>query len=244
VTKRFPLEAAMQAGQMTTPFDYDSNPERFRLATKMSRSHLTISRSLHTAIAEALIRAEATLVLDIGCGEGALRAAMPTPSSARIVGLDASETMLRAHPPPVVQADATALPFNADTFDAAVAVNMLDHLSDPTAAIREAHRVLAPGGMFVAATVSRHDSPELAHVWQPTPSTFDAEDAPELVASVFGRSNVERWDAPLIRLPDRVAVRDYLIGRHVSPDIATAAADKVKTPRTITKRGAVVYARK
>jgi SAM-dependent methyltransferase len=71
-------------------------------------------------------------------------------------------------------------------FDVAVAVDVLDHLADPTVAIGEAHRVLAPGGTLIAATASRHDSPELAHVWRPPPSTFDAQDAPELVASVFG----------------------------------------------------------
>jgi ubiquinone/menaquinone biosynthesis C-methylase UbiE len=61
------------------------------------------------------------------------------------VGLDASVTMLGAHPPPVVQADATALPFMVGVFDVAVAVNVLGHLADPTVAIGEAHRVLAPG---------------------------------------------------------------------------------------------------
>ena len=53
--------------------------------------------------------------------------------------------------------------------DAAVAVNVLDHLADPSAAVAEAHRVLAHGGVFLAAAASRHDSPELAHVWRPRP---------------------------------------------------------------------------
>ena len=160
------------------------------------------------------------------------------------MGLDASAAMLGAHPPPVVQADATALPFAVGVFGAAVAVNVLDHLADPTVAIREAHRVLAPGGTLIAATASRHDSPELAAVWRPLPTGFDAEDAPELVASVFGQVRVQRWDAPLIRLPDRDAVRDYLIARFVDPDVAATAAEEVMTPVTLTKRGAVILARK
>jgi hypothetical protein len=36
------------------------------------------------------------------------------------------------------------------------------------------------------------------------------------VASVFGQVQVERWDASLVRLPDRDAVRDYLIARFVA----------------------------
>jgi hypothetical protein len=64
------------------------------------------------------------------------------------------------------------------------------------------------------------------------------------VAAVFGRVQVERWDAPLVRLPGRDAVRDYLIARFVAPEAAVAAAERVATPVTITKRGAVVYARR
>ncbi|HEX5881778.1 MAG TPA: class I SAM-dependent methyltransferase [Actinomycetota bacterium] len=230
---------------MTTPFDYDADPERFRLAAEVTRRHLTAARSLYEQLAELLVGIGARHILDIGCGEGALRAALPARSPARLVGLDASRTMLGAHPPPVVQAAAAAaLPFLAGAFDAAVAVNVLDHLADPAVAIGEAHRVLAPGGSFVAATASRHDSPELAHVWRPPPSSFDAEDGPGLVGSVFGQIQVRRWDAPLVRLPDRNAVRDYLVARFVPAEAAVAAAAQVATPATITKRGALILARR
>jgi SAM-dependent methyltransferase len=229
---------------MTTPFDYDADPDRFRLAATVTRRHLTSARSLYEQVAELLGGIGARRILDVGCGEGALRAALPARLRPRLVGLDASATMLRAHPPPVVRADAAALPFVAAVFDAAVAVNMLDHLPEPTVAIEEAHRVLVPGAILLAATSSRHDSPELAHVWRPPSSSFDAEDAPGLVASVFGRVQVERWDAPLVRLPDRDAVRGYLIARFVAPEAAVAAAERVATPVTLTKRGAVVYARR
>jgi SAM-dependent methyltransferase len=150
---------------VTTPFDYDANPERFRLASRVTQQHLT-TRSLYDHLAEVLVGMGVRRILDIGCGEGALRAALPARLRSRVVGLDASRTMLGAHPPPVVQADATALPFPPEVFGAAVAVNVLDHLPDPTVAIAEAGRVLAPGGWFVAATASRHDAPELAHVWR------------------------------------------------------------------------------
>ena len=229
---------------MTTPFDYDADPERFRLAAEVTRRHLTAARSLYEQLAELLVGIGARHILDIGCGEGALRTALPARSPARLVGLDASRTMLGAHPPPVVQAAAAALPFLAGAFDAAVAVNVLDHLADPAVAIGEAHRVLAPGGSFVAATASRHDSPELAHVWRPPPSSFDAEDGPGLVGSVFGQIQVRRWDAPLVRLPDRNAVRDYLVARFVPAEAAVAAAAQVATPATITKRGALILARR
>jgi SAM-dependent methyltransferase len=227
-----------------TPFDYDRDPERFRLASEVTRRHLTGSPSLHARLAEELVGLDARRILDIGCGEGALRSALPATWRARLVGVDASATMLAAHPPPVVQADAAALPVATGGVDAAVAVDVLDHLADPTRAIGEAHRVLAPGGVFLAATASRHDSPELADVWRPPPAGFDAEDGPGLVAAVFARVQVERWDAPLIRLPDRDAVRDYLLARFVAPGDATAAAERVATPVAVTKRGALIRGRR
>jgi SAM-dependent methyltransferase len=227
-----------------TPSDYDRDPERFRLASRVTRERLLAARSLHAILAGRLAALGVRRVLDIGCGEGALRAAFPAALGPRVVGLDRSATMLAAHPRPVVLADAAALPFATGVFDAAVAVNVLDHLAEPAAAIAEARRVLAAGGSFLAATASRHDSPELAEVWRPPPSGFDAEDAPGLVASVFGRAEVERWDAPLVRLPDRDAVRDYLVARFVAPEAAAAAAGRVATPVTVTKRGAVILARR
>jgi SAM-dependent methyltransferase len=126
---------------------------------------------------------------------------LPAPLQAHLVGLDAAATMLGAHPPPVVHATAAALPFVAEVFDAAVAINVLDHLPEPTVAIDQAHRVLAPGGAFLAATSSRHDPPELAPLWRrPHPPASTPQHAPRLVASVFGQAQVQRWDAP-VRLP-------------------------------------------
>ncbi|RKM77539.1 hypothetical protein COO55_32405 [Rhodococcus opacus] len=46
--------------------------------------------------------------------------------------------------------------------DAVVAVNVLDHLDRPALGLHEAYRVLRPDGLFIAGTISRVDSPELA----------------------------------------------------------------------------------
>lgn len=224
--------------------DYDTEPERFRRGSRVTERYLTAGPSLYESLVERLLGTGARLAVDIGCGEGALSAALPSEPPLLIVGVDASATMLRAHPPPAVRADATRLPFAAGTFDAAVAANVLYHLDDPLPALREARRVLAPGGLFIAAAISRDDSPELAHVWRRPPTSFDAEEAPDLVASVFEGIEVERWDAPLLRLPDPDAVRDYLISRQVPPPEATAAASRVATPTNITKRGALITARR
>jgi hypothetical protein len=47
-----------------------------------------------------------------------------------------------------------------------------------------------------------------------------------------------------VRLPDADAVRDYLIARFVAPEAAAAAAERVATPLALTKRGALIHARR
>jgi SAM-dependent methyltransferase len=112
-----------------------------------------------------------------------LRAALPT-SGPRLIGLDVSATLLRAHPSPVVRADAARLPFMGGVFDVVTAVNVFYHLSDPMPAVREAHRVLRAGGHLVASTISQDDSPEFEGYWIRPATSFDAEEAPGLLARI------------------------------------------------------------
>lgn len=215
--------------------DYDRDPDRFRTGQRVTARYARAD--LYAEIARRLHGRDP--VLDVGCGEGALGAARPG-----VIGLDRSPTMLPAAPNPKTLGDAVALPFQDASLGAVVAVNVLYHLPEPARAIEEARRVLRPGGLFAAATVARDDSPELAHVWRPEATTFDAEEAPAIVASVFGEVEVDAWDAPLVRMPDRDAVREYLIARFVPRDDAAGRAAAVPVPVDLTKRGCVVYARR
>jgi SAM-dependent methyltransferase len=97
------------------------------------------------------------IVLDAGAGTGALvnaiRSAAPT---ARVIALDASSQMLRiAHSQrgaPAVQADAMVLPLADEAVDAVVLAYVLFHLADPLAALKEAARVVRPGGRVGTVT--------------------------------------------------------------------------------------------
>jgi SAM-dependent methyltransferase len=227
---------------MPTPFDYDRDPDRFRRASRLTRRHLTGTPSLYAHLAELLAEADSQRILDIGCGEGALRDALPAALKTRLVGLDASATMLAGHPPPVVQADAAALPVVTGGVDAAVAVNVLDHLA-------EGGRRGLPGPRPRRSPPGRHGQPpRLSGAGPPLAAAAlrlrRRGRANGLVAAVFARIEVERWDAPMIRLPDRDAVRDYLAARFVAPEDAAAAAHQVATPLTVTKRGALISARR
>jgi len=91
-------------------------------------------------------------LLDVGCAGGFL-VATARAQGWRAIGIDlaleACRAATRAAAGPVVQADARALPFGAGALDAVTLVNVLDHTTEPHAVLREAARVLRPGGLLV-----------------------------------------------------------------------------------------------
>ena len=222
------------------PSDYDRDPARFRTARAIQRRH-ALAPDIHERVARRLLAERATPVLDIGCGEGELARHLPPRAW---VGVDNSAMMLAAAPSPVVRAEAEALPFADDSCPSAALLYVLYHLADPAQALAEARRVLQPGGLVAVAAPSRHDSPELAHALPQRSLTFDAELAPGLLGDQFAHVEVERWDAPLVELPTSEAVRDYLIGKGADPERARAAAGEAELPLSVTKRGALAFARK
>ncbi len=101
--------------------------------------------------------------------------------------------------------------------------------------------MLRRGGLLAACASSRSNDPELASDGYPR-TTFDAEEAAEIVAQVFGSANVEveRWDAPLVRLSDR-----HEVAAHARSHLLDASvAEFVDPPLTLTKRGCLVWARR
>jgi ubiquinone/menaquinone biosynthesis C-methylase UbiE len=94
-------------------------------------------------------------IADIGCGPGAFAEALSV-RGARVTAIDPARAMLdavasRALGCELVQADALDLPLASGSHDAACLVQVLEYVDDPVAALREAARVVRPGGAVLAA---------------------------------------------------------------------------------------------
>jgi methionine biosynthesis protein MetW len=105
----------------------------------------------------ALVPEDARRVLDVGCGAGALGAALREERGIEVMGLELSAdaaARARERLDAVVEADLDALyelPFERGSFDAMVFGDVLEHLRDPHRLLRTLRPWLADEGAIVTS---------------------------------------------------------------------------------------------
>lgn len=117
------------------------------------------------------------VILDVPCGRGFYLNMFRYVSDCRLVGAELDwDVLLKAqrnvgHLPNLAlnHANIYALPYPDDTFDAVILSEILEHVDDDVAALREVFRVLKPGGV-AAITVPNADYPFL---WDPINKTLE-----------------------------------------------------------------------
>ena len=122
-------------------------------------------------VRDALGAAPGERIMDVGCGPGFYVAELleQVGSEGSVVGIDSSRPMLdiaarrsEGHDNVTFhEADASSLPVENASFDAALSVQVLEYVADVPAALEEIYRALRPGGRLVVwdvdwATVSVH----------------------------------------------------------------------------------------
>jgi ArsR family transcriptional regulator len=149
-------------------------------------------------------------LLDIGTGTGRVLELL-APRVKQALGVDASKAMLalaraRLSGPgfahcAVRLADMYRLPLADRSFDIVVLQMVLHHAEDPAGAIREATRVLSPGGRLLVIDLAEHDRTDLtgklAHRW---PGFSD-----DAINRMFTSTEVE-WHDP-VTIPGPLPIR-------------------------------------
>ena len=94
-------------------------------------------------------------VLDVGCGRADYLRRLLS-DQPNVFGIETAQDKLddcfRAHPElrgRVFPVSAESMPFPAAHFDVVIVNEVLEHIPDQDAALREIHRVLKPGGKFI-----------------------------------------------------------------------------------------------
>ena len=103
-------------------------------------------------------------VLDVGCGTGPVIELLSKKYPEKhFVGLDITPAMIEVAQSKklpnteFIVGDAENLPFGDGSFDAVLCANSFHHYPNPGAFLREAHRVLRPGGKLILRDYTSND---------------------------------------------------------------------------------------
>jgi SAM-dependent methyltransferase len=158
--------------------------------------------------------------LDLGCGSGAFVPVLAN-QDWTVVGVDLSADQLEVARSSVgelaealIQADARELPFEAESFDAVVAVLVHTDIDGYHLGVREVARVLRPGGRFVhvgthpcfVSPVARSSGDGTLQLFSGYHESRLVFDSPAFARGAEGiRARAGTWQVPLAALLNAVA---------------------------------------
>jgi SAM-dependent methyltransferase len=117
--------------------------------------HIGRKRILLSLLGDVLDPAESKerRILDVGCGTGGMLTSLQ--QFGEVEGIDSdSSAIAHCHERGISSArvaDSPPIPFPESAFDLVTSFDVLEHVDDDAELLSEIHRVLVPGGIFVAA---------------------------------------------------------------------------------------------
>ncbi|HEK9102044.1 class I SAM-dependent methyltransferase [Bacillus pfraonensis] len=167
-------------------------------------------------------------ILEVGCANGNFLALLQKDGhKGHLTGLDQSTTMLREAAMNGVQqngniewklGDATKLPFSANSYDWIIARHMLYHMTDVEKTIQEFHKVISPGGRFLATTNSKISLSRMDEMCNKMLVAFDLpEKSPS--ASPFCLENGKQLLQSVFETVEETVIHNALLFHHATPII-------------------------
>jgi SAM-dependent methyltransferase len=176
----------------------------------------------------ALVPPPGRLTIDIGCGEGRLGRALAE-RGHEVLGVDSSPTLAQLARESggyreVLEASAESIPLPDACADVAVAFMTLHDMDDLTAPVREAARLLQPGGRLCVAVP--HPFAELAREHAGDSDYFTAHRYVESVEREDVAMTFVSWRHPLSAYTRALERAGFLVEsiREPRPDAAALAA--------------------
>jgi 2-polyprenyl-3-methyl-5-hydroxy-6-metoxy-1,4-benzoquinol methylase len=150
------------SGQLCKDFQYhdhyQKDAEYFDYSKSYEESVTNFEQEmLHKTILFQIPK-NAKIILDVGCGNGWVAKNL-LPKNHVVISMDISSV----NPVKAVQkyiypnhlgliADSLALPFRANTLDAVIGAEIMEHVVDPALFIQQLYPALKPGGKFILTT--------------------------------------------------------------------------------------------
>lgn len=186
-------------------------------------------------------------VLDIGCGAGNMIHHLSRYGRVKGIEVDARPVaMARARGYDVRQADATrGIPYLDASFDLVTALDVIEHVDEDAAMLREMARVLRPGGLLAITTPAfqwlwSHNDVLNGHKHRYTPAELRQRvqgAGLRIRRMTFGFFLVFPMSAPLILLRNRLGRQPELSSHHFQEDAYQVEMEPVSPALNTVLRG-------